>query len=90
MRWGFFLRESWRSLSRNAMPSFAAMATVLVTMLVLGVLIPMVQATTGAANDVPLHRAIPVLNTRTPPLSGLSWHVKVPSGNALTWLRPSA
>ncbi|HVE67245.1 MAG TPA: permease-like cell division protein FtsX [Solirubrobacteraceae bacterium] len=52
MRLGFFLRESVRSLGRNAMPSFAAMATVLVTMLVLGVFIPIVQATTGAANEV--------------------------------------
>jgi len=49
---GFFLRESLRSLRRNAVPSFAAMATVLVTVLVLGVFIPMVQATTGAANEV--------------------------------------
>jgi cell division transport system permease protein len=48
----FFLREAMRSLGRNAMPSFAAMATVLVTMLVLGVFIPIVQATTGAANEV--------------------------------------
>jgi cell division transport system permease protein len=52
MRLGFFLRESLRALRRNAMPSFAAMATVLVTMLVLGVFIPIVQATTGAANEV--------------------------------------
>lgn len=52
MRVSFFLREATRSLRRNAVPSFAAMASVLVTMLVLGVFIPMVQATTGAANDV--------------------------------------
>src|SRR3954447_4280339 len=52
MRLSFFLREAFRSLRRNAMPSFAAMATVLVTMLVLGVFIPVVQATTGAANEV--------------------------------------
>ena len=52
MRVGFFLREALRSLRRNAVPSFAAMASVLVTMLVLGVFIPMVQATTGAANEV--------------------------------------
>lgn len=52
MRVTFFLREATRSLRRNAVPSFAAMASVLVTMLVLGVFIPMVQATTGAANDV--------------------------------------
>jgi cell division transport system permease protein len=52
MKLGFFLRESLRSLGRNAMPSFAAMATVLVTVLVLGVFIPIVQATTGAANEV--------------------------------------
>jgi cell division transport system permease protein len=52
MRFGFFLREALRSLRRNAVPSFAAVATVLVTMLVLGVFIPIVQATTGAANEV--------------------------------------
>jgi cell division transport system permease protein len=52
MRLGFFLREALRSMSRNAVPSFAAMASVLVTVLVLGVFIPVVQATTGAANDV--------------------------------------
>jgi cell division transport system permease protein len=49
---GFFLRESLRSVRRNAAPSFAALATVLVTMLVLGVFIPIVQATNGAANSV--------------------------------------
>ena len=52
MRLSFFFREATQSLGRNAVPSFAAMATVLVTMLVLGVFIPVVQATTGAANDV--------------------------------------
>ena len=52
MKLGFFLREALRALKRNAIPSFAAMATVLVTVLVLGVFIPIVQATTGAANDV--------------------------------------
>jgi cell division transport system permease protein len=48
----FFLREALRALKRNAIPSFAAMATVLVTVLVLGVFIPVVQATTGAANEI--------------------------------------
>lgn len=52
MKLGFFLREAARSLGRNAAPSFAALATVLLTMLVVGVFIPIVQATTGAANDV--------------------------------------
>jgi cell division transport system permease protein len=52
VRFGFFSREAIRALTRNAVPSFAAMATVLVTVLVLGVFIPVVQATTGAANDV--------------------------------------
>jgi cell division transport system permease protein len=49
---GFFLREAFRALKRNAVPSFAAMATVLVTVMLLGVFIPVVQATTGAANEV--------------------------------------
>ena len=52
MKLGFFLREAFRALKRNAVPSFAAMATVLVTVLILGVFITMVQATTGAANEV--------------------------------------
>jgi cell division transport system permease protein len=52
MRPVFFLREALHALKRNAVPSFAAMATVLVTVLVLGVFIPVVQATTGAANEV--------------------------------------
>jgi cell division transport system permease protein len=52
VRIGFFLREALRALSRNAVPSFAAVATVLVTVLVLGVFIPVVQATTGAANQI--------------------------------------
>jgi cell division transport system permease protein len=52
MRLGFFLRESLRSMRRNAAPSFAALATVLVTMLVLGVFIPVFQAATSAASSV--------------------------------------
>jgi cell division transport system permease protein len=52
VRVGFFVREALRALRRNAVPSFAAVATVLVTVLVLGVFIPVVQATTGAANEV--------------------------------------
>jgi cell division transport system permease protein len=52
MNLGFFFREALRSMKRNAVPSFAAMAAVVVTVLVLGVFIPVVQATTGAANEV--------------------------------------
>jgi len=49
---GFFLREAFRALSRSAAPSLAAMLTILITAIVLGVLIPVVQATTGTANQV--------------------------------------
>ena len=52
MHLGFFLREALRSMRRNPIPSFAATASVAVTVLVLGVFIPVVQATTGAANEV--------------------------------------
>ncbi len=52
MRLGFFLKEALRALSRNAAPSLAAMLTVVLTALVLGVFIPVVQATTGTANRV--------------------------------------
>jgi cell division transport system permease protein len=52
MRFGFFLREAFRATRRSSASSFAALATVLVTMLMLGVFIPIVQATNGAANTV--------------------------------------
>ena len=52
MRVGFFLKEALRALRRSAAPSFAAMLTILITALVLGVFIPVVQATTGTANEV--------------------------------------
>jgi cell division transport system permease protein len=52
MKIGFFLREAVRATRRSAAPSFAALATVLVTLLVLGVFIPIVQATNGAADSV--------------------------------------
>jgi cell division transport system permease protein len=52
MKPSFFLKEAIRSMRHNAVPSVAALASVLVTTLVLGVFIPVVQATNGAANDV--------------------------------------
>ncbi len=52
MRFGFFLREALRGLRRSSAPALAALLTVLLTALVLGVFIPIVQATTGTANDV--------------------------------------
>jgi cell division transport system permease protein len=52
MRPGFFLKEAMRSVRRNPAPSFAALSCVLVTTLVLGVFIPVVQATNGAANSI--------------------------------------
>jgi cell division transport system permease protein len=52
MRLGFFLREAFRAMRRNAAPTFAALATVLTTMLVLGVFIPAVEVTNNAANTV--------------------------------------
>jgi cell division transport system permease protein len=52
MRLSFFVREAMRAMRRNAAPSFAALATVLVTTLVVGVFIPAVQVTSNAANSV--------------------------------------
>jgi cell division transport system permease protein len=48
----FFLREALRALRRNAAPSIAAVATVLITTLVLGVFIPVVRAATAKTNEV--------------------------------------
>jgi cell division transport system permease protein len=52
MRWSFFLRESLRGLRRSSAPALAALLTVVLTAVVLGVFIPIVQATTGTANEV--------------------------------------
>ena len=52
MRPLFFLREALRALRRNAAPSLAAVATVLITTLVLGVFIPVVRAATAKTNEV--------------------------------------
>ncbi|MGH2805340.1 MAG: cell division protein FtsX, partial [Thermoleophilaceae bacterium] len=52
MRFGFFLREALRGLRRSSAPALAALLTILLTALVLGVFIPIVQATTGTANEV--------------------------------------
>jgi cell division transport system permease protein len=52
MRFSFFLREALRGLRRSSAPALAALLTVLLTALVLGVFIPIVQATTGTANEV--------------------------------------
>ena len=48
----FFFKEAVRGLRRSSAPALAAMLTVLITALVLGVFIPIVQATMGAASDV--------------------------------------
>jgi cell division transport system permease protein len=52
VRFTFFLREALRGLRRSSAPALAALLTVLLTALVLGVFIPIVQATTGTANEV--------------------------------------
>jgi len=52
MRPTFFIREALRGLRRSSAPALAALLTVVLTALVLGVFIPIVQATTGTANEV--------------------------------------
>src|SRR5687768_2743147 len=52
MRSSFFFREALRGLRRSSAPALAALLTVVITALVLGVFIPIVQATTGTANEV--------------------------------------
>jgi cell division transport system permease protein len=48
----FFLKEAFRAMRRNAAPSFAAFATIVVTLIVVGAFIPIVQASQGAADAV--------------------------------------
>src|SRR3712207_2385023 len=48
----FFIAEGLRALRRSAAPSAAAIVTVAVTMLLLGVLIPVLQTTEGKNDEV--------------------------------------
>jgi cell division transport system permease protein len=48
----FFIEEGLRALRRSAAPSVAAIVTIIVTVLLLGVLIPVLQTTSGKAEEV--------------------------------------
>jgi cell division transport system permease protein len=48
----FFLAESFRALRRSAAPSIAAIVTIVVTTLLLGVLVPVLRASESKANEV--------------------------------------
>jgi len=51
-RTGFFIAETFRALRRNAAPSMAAIVTTIVTMVLLGVLIPVFQVAQGKSEEV--------------------------------------
>jgi cell division transport system permease protein len=51
-RFFFFFREALRALRRSAAPSIAATVTIVVTVLLLGVLVPVLWTTQGKADDV--------------------------------------
>lgn len=48
----FFIREAFRALRRNGAPSMAAIVTTIVTVILLGVLIPVFQTTQAKSNQV--------------------------------------
>jgi cell division transport system permease protein len=48
----FFLQEAFRALRRNGAPSMAAIVTTVVTVILLGVLIPIFQATQAKSSEV--------------------------------------
>jgi cell division transport system permease protein len=48
----FFLSESFRALRRSAAPSIAAIVTIVVTTLLLGVLVPVLRASESKASEV--------------------------------------
>lgn len=51
-RLAFFLAESYRALRRNAAPSIAAIVTIAVTVLLVGVLVPVLDASGSKNEDV--------------------------------------
>ena len=51
-RLSFFLGEAYRALRRNAAPSLAAIVTIAVTVLLIGVLVPVLDASGSKTDDV--------------------------------------
>jgi cell division transport system permease protein len=51
-RLGFFIREAFRAMRRNGAPSMAAIVTTIVTMVLLGVLIPIFQSVQAKGEDI--------------------------------------
>jgi cell division transport system permease protein len=51
-RLGFFVQEAFRALRRNGAPSMAAIVTTIVTVILLGVLIPVFQTTQAKSNAI--------------------------------------
>jgi cell division transport system permease protein len=51
-RFAFFLGEAYRALRRNAAPSMAAIVTIAVTVLLVGVLVPVLDASGSKTEDV--------------------------------------
>ena len=51
-RVGFFIREALRALRRNGAPSMAAIVTTIVTIVLLGVLIPIFQAAQAKNSNI--------------------------------------
>jgi cell division transport system permease protein len=56
----FFFTEAFRALGRNAAPSLAAIVTILVTTLLLGVLIPVLKASSQTTSNVQSQLALRV------------------------------
>ena len=48
----FFIQEAFRALRRNGAPSMAAIVTTVVTVILLGVLIPVLQTAQSKSNEV--------------------------------------
>ncbi len=48
----FFFQEAFRALRRNGAPTLAAIVTTVVTVILLGVLIPIFQTTQAKSNEV--------------------------------------
>jgi cell division transport system permease protein len=64
----FFIQEAFRALRRNGAPSMAAVVTTVVTVILLGVLIPVFQTTQAKSNQIrnSLEFRVPVYDDATP------------------------
>lgn len=93
-RFLFFLGEAYRALRRNAAPSMAAIVTIAITVLLVGVLVPVLKASDSKAQDVRSQIALKVFlfkDAKQPEVTTLQKKIEaIPHVTTAEYVSPNA